>query len=80
MWIVYDWSEGLIGIFETYKEAEKEYQAYKQHNKDQIDGEFYGEEEVILAKINKRLYAYDTKKHIPLSVEHTYWDWKEDEF
>jgi hypothetical protein len=85
MWIVYDWSEGLCGIFETKEEAEKEYEALKESNRTQCD-EFYGEEEVILAKVEKRFYGYDTKKPVWVEDEHgneiesadTYWGWKED--
>ena len=80
MWIVYDWSDGLIGIFNDYEKAEKEYEEYKKHNKEQVDGEFDGGEEVILAKIDKRFYVYDTKKPVPSSTGNTFWKWKEDKF
>lgn len=80
MWIVYDWSDGLVGIFNDYEKAEKEYQEYKKHNKEQVDGEFNGDEEVIIAKIDKRFYVYDTKRPVPTSPENTYWEWKEDKF
>lgn len=80
MWIVYDWSDGLVGIFNDYEKAEKEYQEYKKHNKEQVDGEFEGDEEVILARIDKRFYVYDTKIPVPSSAENTYWEWKEDKF
>jgi hypothetical protein len=88
MWIVYDWSDGLIGVFKTYEEAKKEYDQYKDINEGSYDGEFYGDEEVILAKVYKRFYAHDTKKPIILEDSNgekydsgdTYWAWKEDGF
>jgi hypothetical protein len=86
MWIVYDWSDGLIGIFDNYEEAEKQYQGYKEHNQTYTDGEFDGEEEVILAKIDKRFFARDTGKPVmkedeegnEVPTKDTWWEWKED--
>jgi hypothetical protein len=88
MWIVYDWSDGLIGIFDNYEEAEKQYNEYKEDNTYQFDGEFDGGEEVILAKIKKRFYANDTREPVKMSddegIKHltgnTWWEWKEDIF
>ncbi len=87
-WIVYDWSDGLVCIVDSYEKAEKEYQTYKKHNQTYSDGEFDGDEEVIIAKIDKRFYARDTNEPVMKEDENgkevpssdNYWEWKEDKF
>jgi uncharacterized protein YbaR (Trm112 family) len=88
MWMVYDWSDGLVCIVDSYEEAEKQYQEYKKLSQTYHDGEFDGAEEVIIAKIDKRFYARDTEKPVMLEDEEgnetptgdTWWEWKEDKF
>jgi hypothetical protein len=85
MWLVYDWSDGLVGIFEHYSMAKKEYEAYVELNKRELDDEFYGDELVVLARVERQLFSYDTKKAVIKFDENgqeykgdsTYWDWKE---
>jgi hypothetical protein len=86
MWLVYDWSDGLIGLFDTEEEALQTYEEYKDLNQSAFDGEFEGGEEVIIAKVNKRFYASDTGNPVLKEDEEgneyptidTWWEWKED--
>jgi hypothetical protein len=88
MWIVYDWSDGFVGEYDNYEEALKVYKELCKLNKDYVsnDGEFDGSEQTILARIDKQMYSYDTKKPVikendngeDVETKDTYWDWKEE--
>lgn len=84
MWVVYDWLYGVVGMFEKEEEALKEYEKYKADNQAHFSREFEGEEELFVAKISKRLYAYDTGKEIIDDdgniTSGTYREWKEDAY
>lgn len=86
MWMVWTDEDGLCGIFDTKEEAEKEYEVQKKAYKNAFDGEFYGNEHVVLAEVKKNFYSYDTKNPAidydedgeEFETGDTYWDWKED--
>lgn len=63
MWLVLDDEEGLIGIYNDKKEAEEVYQEYVSDvlNYVQDEGEFTGCERVILARLTKQSFVFDTK-------------------
>ena len=82
MWVVYDWSEGVVGLYDTEEKAMKEYEEYKANNEAFFDEEFDGEEELFVAKINHRFHAVDTGEEVldedGNKTGDTYWGWKED--
>ena len=90
MWLVYDNENGLVGIFDKKEEAEKEYQHSKKLMKDyvDIDGEFVRGERLVLAKVEKQMYSYDTKEPVieedeegnEYETKDTYWNWKEESY
>lgn len=90
MWMVYDNEEGLVGVFSEYKNALKHYEKCKATAEDWVrgEGEFSSEETIILAKVEKYLYSYDTKEPVMKEdeegIEHptkdTYWGWKEENY
>ena len=82
MWMVYDWSEGLIGYYDTEEEAMKIYDEYKGSNELACDGEFYGDEDIVVAKVRKRFYSEDTGEPVEAEDDKgdTYWAWKEDTY
>lgn len=89
MWIVWSRDDGVLCITDDREKAVSEYEETKQWYKDMFDGEFDGDERVILAKVEKVFCCHDTGKpvieyddegnEIELKDE-TYWDWKEDTF
>ncbi|MEF2965060.1 hypothetical protein V3851_04385 [Paenibacillus sp. M1] len=81
-WVVFSHEEGLIGIFDNYDEALKEYKDSKDAYENYVyeNGEHDPNEDIILAAINKRFYSYDTKNPTEDSATTTYWDFKEDCF
>ena len=85
MWIVCTGGDGICGIFRTREEAEKEYEKQKKFY--EPEDEVYGDERVILAKIEKQVYVRDTgEKVIDYDEEGnefeckdlTYWEYKEE--
>jgi hypothetical protein len=78
MWLVYDSEEKLYIVTDDYEEAKSEYERLKESWKDYVSkyGEFSGDERVILAKIEKDFYPYETHKKTPEGDN--YWDWKEE--
>jgi hypothetical protein len=86
MWLVWSNDDGIIITTENKEEAIEEYEKAKQYYKDSFDGEFYGDEHVILAKIEKQFYSYDTKEPVTeeddegneIETGDTYWDWREE--
>lgn len=88
MWMVYDNEEGLVGVFSEYESALAHYEKCKATAEDYVseEGEFTTDETIILAKVEKYLYSFDTKnpvmKEDDEGNEHptkdTYWGWKED--
>ncbi|MFB0831404.1 hypothetical protein ACEU2D_17605 [Brevibacillus laterosporus] len=87
MWMVYDHLEGLISITDDEQEAFRDYEKQKENNKKYVqeDGEFQGDERVILALIKKDFFCDDTEKpevvydedDNEVSTGDTYWEWKE---
>lgn len=87
MWMVYDNENGLVGVFDEYDEALSKYEKCKATCEDWVheDGEFSTDETVILAKVEKYLYSYDTGDPVKEENENgeevntgdTYWDFKE---
>lgn len=90
MWIVWDYETGLIGTYESYDAALKDY-------KDAVSavercvrekGEFSTDEQVIIAKVEKHFYSFDTgedvmkydEKDNEIPTGDTYWDFKEDDY
>jgi hypothetical protein len=88
MWIVYDNEDGLIGIYEKHEEALQEYEKCKELQKNFVrgEGEFSTDETVILAKVERHLYGYETDKKAvdydengdEFETGDNFWDWKED--
>ncbi|MGG1444881.1 hypothetical protein ABE354_23095 [Brevibacillus laterosporus] len=87
MWMVYDQIEGLISITDDEQEALRDYEKQKEDNKKYVqkDGEFQGDERVILALIKKDFFCEDTGKPEinydedgnEVLASDTYWEWKE---
>ncbi|PHG31292.1 hypothetical protein COI60_22715 [Bacillus toyonensis] len=77
MWMVHDYEEGVVLIHDNYDKALEEYNKYVESAKDcvQNNGEFEGEERVILAKVERQTYATPIGQGTA-AFEH--WDWKED--
>lgn len=77
MWLVYDSEEKLVLVTNSYSEALAEYELLKNSWKDFIDenNEFNGDERVILARIEKDFYPYETDEETPEGDN--YWDWEE---
>lgn len=90
MWIVYDNEEGLLGIYDNYDEALNDYEKCKASQKDYVqgEGEFTTDETVILAKVEKHFYGYETDKKFldydengeEFETDDNLWDWKEDRY
>lgn len=90
MWMVYDNEEGLVCVIDNYAEALKKYERCKRVQEDYVrrENEFSCNERVILAKIEKDFYSYDTKKPVIVENEEgnkyptkdTYWDFKEENY
>lgn len=88
MWLVHTHDEGLIGVFDSYEEALNEYKEQKESVRDYVRGEneFTSDELVILAKVERRFYSYDTKEPVMEEDDNgneypskdTYWDFEED--
>lgn len=87
MWIVWDDEQGLVCTTGDYEEALKVYERCKESAKEyaRSNGEFTGEEDIILAKVDKRFHSYDTLKPVikedengeTIETDDTYWDWDE---
>lgn len=90
MWIVYNNIDGVYRLFDNRKDAEKEYQEVKEQMKDyvDIDGMFSRKERLVLAKVQKQTYSYDTKEPVmeedeegnEIETKDTYWGWKEENY
>lgn len=90
MWMVYDNEEGLVGVFSEYENALAHYEKCKATAEDWVrgEGEFSSEETIILAKVEKHLYSFDTKSPVMEEDEEgsehptkdTYWSWKEENY
>ncbi|OAK70077.1 hypothetical protein [Lederbergia galactosidilytica] len=88
MWMVYDFEDGLVGIFEDKIKAVKEYKAYVESAKEYVDreGQFSLDERVILAKVERQIYGYETDEKATGYDENgeefetgdNLWDWKEE--
>ena len=88
MWMVFDYENGLVGIFEKHEDAEREYRVIKAQMEDDVldNGEFDMTERLVLARVEKHLYARDTKEPVmeedangnEIKTKDTYWGWKED--
>ena len=80
LWIVYDNEEGLVIQTDDYEKAVEEYEKQKAHQRQYAvdSGEFDENATVILAKVEKIMYPYDTGTLAEASEnQQTYWDWKE---
>lgn len=88
MWLVWSYDDGVTMITVDKDKAIKEYEELKQSYIDSFDGEFNGDEHVILAKVEKRFYCADTGEPMidyddngnEFETGDTYWDWREDEY
>lgn len=90
MWIVYDNEEGLVGVYDNHDEALKEYTKCKNAQMDWVheEGGFSTDETVILAKVEKHFYGYETDKKAidydengeEFETDDNCWDWKEDTY
>ena len=71
-WIVATDEEGIILTTDNLNEALAEYESQTEEYRDYVNDNscFYGCENVILAKVQKRLYA--------IEEENSFMDWKED--
>ncbi len=80
MWLVYDSEDRVIAVTDNYEEAEAIYLNSRDLWKNCINSndEFYGDERVILAKIERDFHSYETDKESPAGDN--YWDWKENVF
>ncbi|WP_026593042.1 hypothetical protein [Bacillus sp. UNC437CL72CviS29] len=81
MWMVHDYEEGIVLITDDYNAAIKEYNKYVKSAKAYVqnDGEFDGEERVVLAKIDRQIYGQSTGRTMPGSTWDE-WDWKEEKY
>ncbi|UED78093.1 hypothetical protein [Brevibacillus sp. DP1.3A] len=89
-WIVWDNEDGLIGTYESYDDALKDYENAKSAVERYVreEGEFSTDEEVIIAKIQKHFYSHDTEKAVmkydeddnEVPTGDTYWDFTEDDY
>lgn len=79
MWMVHDYEEGVVLITDDYEKALEEYNKYVESAKDcvQENGEFEGEETVILAKIDRQTYATPVEQGTATFEQ---WDWKEEKY
>jgi hypothetical protein len=77
MYLVYDSEEKLIMVTNNYDEAKETYEERKELWKDLVsdNGEFYGDERVILAEIKADFFSYETDNKAPDG--NYYWDWEE---
>ncbi len=80
MWIVWDDDEGLVCITDEYDEAVKEYNKCKVGLQQLVneDGEFRGNEQCVLARIERNFYSHDTGEAVPGKDGDTYFEWKEE--
>ncbi|MBU8573706.1 hypothetical protein [Bacillus pumilus] len=87
LWLVYEHELGLIGVYEDEDEANAVYEHTKDNlNEDvQINGSIvYGDERVILAKVNKNYHSFNTEEFEMKENDNgnesgaTLWDFKED--
>ncbi|MGY6314165.1 hypothetical protein ACXC7F_27340 [Bacillus cereus] len=77
MWMVHDYEEGVVLITDDYGEALEEYNKLVESAKDcvQNNGEFDGEERVVLAKVERQIYATPIGQGTTAFEQ---WDWKEE--
>lgn len=88
MWMVWDWEDGLVGLFEDRIKAEEEYEAYVNSAKDYVEreGQFNLDERVILAKVKRQIFGYETNEKATsydengeeFEIDDNLWDWKEE--
>ncbi len=88
MWIVYDYEDGLVGIFEDNVKAQEEYEACVNNAKEYVerDGQFNLDERIILAKVERQTYGHETDEKVieyddngeEMETDENYWGWKED--
>lgn len=87
LWMVFEHELGLIGVYDDEDEANLAYERTKDNlNEDtQINGnEIYGDERVILAKVKKNYYSFNTEEFEMKENDNenesnaTLWDFKED--
>lgn len=84
LWMVYDNEEGIVYIGHNKQDAIKTYEDYKQYKKECVENydDFWGNEQVILAKIVRNFESYDTgipviSRETGEDTGDTYWDFKE---
>ena len=88
MWMVWSYDEGVICQTDNKDEALECYENAKKGYVEGFDGEFYTNEQVIMAKVEKNFYSHDTGKTVyeeneqgeEVATTDTYWDWKEDTY
>ncbi|WP_339239749.1 hypothetical protein NST06_10525 [Bacillus sp. FSL P4-0322] len=87
LWMVFEHELGLIGVYDDEDEANLVYERTKDNlNEDtQINGnEIYGDERVILAKVKKNYYSFNTEEFEMKENDNenesnaTLWDFKEE--
>lgn len=90
MWIVYSNDQGMEGIYADYCDALDAYEKSKSDLERYVreDGEFSTDELVVIAKIEKQFYSFDTFKPVMQEKDDgseqetgdSYWDFKEDDY
>lgn len=91
LWMVSDYQEGVVGIYEKEQEAVKVYEKTKKLLRQYFhdtNNEFDGDERIILSKIVKQLYSHDTGEPVTkedqegneVETGKTYWDFKEETY
>ena len=78
MWIVCSNEDGIYLVTDDYEEALEAYEKLKGEAEQYVNsnGYFECDEDVILAKIDKRFFAYETENKVEDKYEN-YWDFKE---
>jgi len=89
MWLVWSSADDICNLFKNKEDAIKEYERAKKWHEDMFDGEFDGDEHVVLAKVEKNFYSGDTGEPVVDYDEdgneyekddETYWGWHEDTY
>ena len=86
--MVYDNEDGLIGIFDSYEKALHEYNLCKEVQKEYVqrNNEFTTDEIIVIAKVERQFYGYETNEKVvdydengeEFETVDNSWDWKED--
>lgn len=66
MWMVYTNEYGVVLITDDYNEAIEEYNRYKETL---LSDEIYADDEIILAQVDKRIFAFEGQNNDKIKLE-----------